>query len=53
MSEGVFGQLEYNQDKLSAFASGAVSNTTYWRYDRFYYMQNTQNRRKLVLSVGI
>ena len=25
MSEGVFGQLEYNQDKLSAFASG--SNT--------------------------
>ena len=27
MSEGVFGQLEYNQDKLSAFASGAVSNT--------------------------
>lgn len=37
MSEGVFGQLEYNQDKLSAFASGAVSNTTYWRYDRFYY----------------
>lgn len=37
MSEGVFGQLEYNQDKLSAFVAGAVSNTGYWRYDRFYY----------------
>ena len=37
MSEGVFGQLEYNREKLSAFVSGAVSNTAYWRYDRFYY----------------
>ena len=37
MSEGVFGQLEYNRDKLSAFVSGSVSNTGYWRYDRFYY----------------
>lgn len=37
MSEGVFAQLEYNRDKLSAFVSGGVSNTSYWRYDRFYY----------------
>lgn len=37
MSEGVFAQLEYNQDKLSAFVSGSISNTGYWRYDRFYY----------------
>lgn len=37
MSEGVFGQVEYNRDKLSAFVSGSVSNTGYWRYDRFYY----------------
>lgn len=37
MSEGAFTQLEYNLDKLSAFVSGALSNTTYWRYDRFYY----------------
>lgn len=34
---GVFGQLEYNTDKLSAFVSGAVNETTQWRYDRFYY----------------
>jgi len=37
MSEGVFGQAEYTMDKLNTFISGSVSNTTYWRYDRFYY----------------
>lgn len=37
MSEGVFAQLEYNYDKLSAFIAGGLSNTSYWRYDRFYY----------------
>lgn len=37
MSEGVFAQLEYNQDKLSAFVAGSISNIGYWRYDRFYY----------------
>lgn len=37
VSEGVFAQGEYNRDKISAFLSGAVSNTSYWRYDRFYY----------------
>lgn len=37
MQEGGFGQIEYNKDKLSSFISGSVSNTAYWRYDRFYY----------------
>lgn len=37
MSEGVFAQAEYNRDKLSAFVAGSLSNTGYWRYDRFYY----------------
>lgn len=37
MSEGAFAQLEYNRDKLSVFVSGGLSNTGYWRYDRFYY----------------
>ena len=37
MSEGVFGQAEYTLDKLNTFVSGSVSNTSYWRYDRFYY----------------
>lgn len=35
--EGVFGQAEFNKDKISAFVSGSLSNTGYWRYDRFYY----------------
>lgn len=35
--EGVFGQVEYNKNDLSVFYSGAVSNTTYWRYDHMYY----------------
>lgn len=34
---GGFAQIEYNTDKLSAFVSGSLSNTSYWRYDRFYY----------------
>ncbi len=37
MSEGVFGQAEYTLNQLNTFISGSVSNTSYWRYDRFYY----------------
>ncbi|MFT3738419.1 MAG: carboxypeptidase-like regulatory domain-containing protein [Breznakibacter sp.] len=37
LQEGGFGQVEFNYDNLSAFASGSLSNTSYWRYDRFYY----------------
>lgn len=37
LQEGVFAQAEYNKDKLSAFVAGSLSNTGYWRYDRFYY----------------
>lgn len=37
LQEGVFAQAEYNRDKLAAFLAGSLSNTTYWRYDRFYY----------------
>ena len=36
-SEGLFGQAEYNKDGLSAFVSLSGSNTSNWRYDRFYY----------------
>ncbi len=35
--EGVFGQAEYNKDKLSAFVAGSVNGMNYWRVDRFYY----------------
>lgn len=37
MSQGVFMQTEYNKDALSTFVSLSGSNTSYWRYDRFYY----------------
>lgn len=40
LQEGAFAQLEYNQDKLSAFVSGGLSNTGYWRYDRLYYSKD-------------
>lgn len=36
--EGVFAQLEWSHnDKINAFVSGSLSNTGYWRVDRFYY----------------
>ncbi len=34
--EGVFGQVEYNEGKLSSFVSSAVNNSSYWRIDNFY-----------------
>jgi outer membrane cobalamin receptor len=37
VQEGVFGQLEYFKDEVSAFVAGSVNNTSQWRYDRFYY----------------
>jgi outer membrane cobalamin receptor len=36
-SQGIFMQAEYNKDALSAFVSLSGSNTSQWRYDRFYY----------------
>ncbi len=36
-SQGVFMQAEYNKDALSTFVSLSGSNTSQWRYDRFYY----------------
>ena len=48
LSEGVFGQAEYNKDKLSAFASLSLSNTSYWRFDRFYY--DAANARSETIS---
>ncbi|MEG0807514.1 MAG: carboxypeptidase-like regulatory domain-containing protein [Alistipes sp.] len=36
-SEGLFAQLEWSKKKLNAFVSGSLSNTGYWRVDRFYY----------------
>ena len=43
MQEGVFAQLEYTKNKITAFASGTLNYNNYWRYDRFYY--DKQNAR--------
>ncbi len=45
--EGVFAQLEWTKNKLNAFVSGSVSNTGYWRVDRFYYDAAHQESDKL------
>ena len=37
VQEGAFFQTEYSKKALSAFVSGSLSNTSYWRYDRLYY----------------
>lgn len=42
MQEGAFFQLEYNKDKWAAFVAGSLSNTGYWRVDRFYYDKDHQ-----------
>ena len=45
--EGVFAQLEWTKNKLNAFVSGSVSNTGYWRVDRFYYDEAHQESDKI------
>lgn len=50
-SEGVFGQAEYNKNGLSAFISLSGSNTSNWRYDRFYYAAGNE-RSKTVNFMG-
>jgi outer membrane receptor protein involved in Fe transport len=42
--QGGFMQLEYDKDKVSAFASFALSNTSYKRVDYFQYTPNDPNR---------
>jgi len=38
--QGLFTQLEYDKDKLAAFVSVAVSNTSYTRIDYFNYLDS-------------
>lgn len=46
MQEGGFFQLEYNKDRLAAFVAGSLSNTGYWRYDRFTTIRNTPSPKR-------
>jgi len=45
--EGLFAQLEWTKNNLNAFVSGSVSNTGYWRVDRFYYDEAHQESDKI------
>jgi outer membrane cobalamin receptor len=45
--EGGFAQMEYNKNDLSISLSGALSNTTYWRYDRMYYAPGEEESDKI------
>ncbi len=50
MQEGAFAQVEgsfLNRD-LNVFVAGSISNTSYWRYDRFYY--DAEHARSETLS---
>ena len=47
LNEGVFMQAEYNKDALAAFVALSGSNTTYWRYDRFYYDESDAKSDKI------
>lgn len=37
MQEGISAQLEYSKENITAFLSGSLSNSTFWRYDRLFY----------------
>ena len=44
---GIFGQLEYSKDNLSAFFQGAISNQSHQRFDYYDYQQAYQESEKV------
>jgi len=50
---GLFGQLEYSKDNLSAFVTGAVNQTSNQRVDRMLYINDTTGRGELSEKVNI
>lgn len=53
-SQGIFGQAEYNKNNLSTFISLSASNTSSWRYDRFYYdAANAKSQTKSYLGYSV
>lgn len=49
---GVFGQIEYNREKLSSFVAGSINNTSYWKVDNFYYdNERSKTANKLGFSI--
>ena len=50
---GLFGQLEYSKDNLSAFVTGAINQTSNQRVDRMSYVNDTTGRGELSEIVKI
>lgn len=48
---GLFGQIEYSKDNLSAFFQGAISNQSHQRFDYYDYQEAFQDSEK-VSNVG-
>lgn len=44
---GVFGQLEYSNDNLSAFFQGSLSNQSHQRFDRYDYLPQFEDSEKV------
>lgn len=44
---GLFGQLEYSKDNLSAFFQGSVSNQTHQRFDYYDYLPQYTDSEKV------
>lgn len=44
---GVFGQLEYSKNNLSAFFQGSVSNQSHQRFDYYDYQEDFQDSEKV------
>lgn len=54
VQEGAFFQTEYSKDDLSAFISGSLSNTSYWRYDRLFYdKQHAESKTKSYIGFTV
>ena len=43
---GLFGQLEYSNDNLSAFFQGSISNQSHQRFDRYDYLPQFEDSEK-------
>jgi iron complex outermembrane receptor protein len=44
---GLFGQLEYSNENLSAFFQGSVSNQMHQRFDRYDYLPEFEDSKKV------
>ena len=50
---GLFGQLEYTKNRLSAFVTGAINTTSNTRVDRMTYVSDTTGRGETSETINI